>query len=156
MFFIKYFFSRIFYIFLAEVSYNTLYFISCVKEDLMRPHVILFILSQSFLEVSYGFSFKCRVFLRFDVISASITSHLYVLKLFLPSNFNTIFIECGVTYFIMDWLSSTISSVDSSKQCEKQLVKTNSNRKDQIFSSEQNCRQPPSWFVPLERISCWT
>ena len=140
------------HIFLTDVSYNAWYLMSCVKQDLIRPHTFLFILSQFFSEISSGFSFNHRVSSRFDVVNASITSHLHISKLFVPSNFTTsIFIRCGFMNFTVDWLSLAIFLIDSSIQCKKQLVKTKLNRKDQIFISERKCRQFPSWFVLPER-----
>ena len=72
--------------------------------------------------------------------------------MFVPSNFTTlIFIGCQFTDFIVDLLSLTIFSTDSSIQYRNRLVKTNPKLKDQIFTSQWTCRQSPSWLAPPER-----
>jgi len=85
---------------------------SYVKQDLIKPHVVRFILSQSYSEEASGFFSNRRVSLSFDVVNASITSHLHIPKLFLPSNFtSSIFNGCGFTIFTVDVLSSAIFSI---------------------------------------------
>ena len=112
-----------------------IYLMSCVRQNLMRPHVVRLILSQSFAEISSGFSSNCRVSSRFDTVRASITLHLHIPKFFLPSNFTkSILIGCGFLDFTVNRLSPAIPST----QCEKTISKNNPNRKDQIFTSEQN------------------
>ena len=90
--------------------------VSCVKQDLIKPDAVRFILSQSSSVVDARFFSNRRVSSRFDAVSASITSHPHVPKLFLPSNFTTsIFKGCGFMNFTDDVLSSAIFSIDSLK-----------------------------------------
>jgi len=123
---------------------------SYVKQDLIRPHAVLFVLCQYFSEVSFGFLsiVECLQ----GLMNAFITSHLHIPKLFVPSNFTaSIFIGCGFKDFTVDWLSPAIFLIDCLTQYGKQLVKINSNRKDQIFTFERNCRQSTNWFAPPEQ-----
>ena len=103
---------------MSHITHDTL--ISYVKQDLIKPHVVRFILSQSSSEVVSRFFSNRRVSSRFDIVNASITSHLHILKLFMPLNFTTpIFNGCGFMHFTVDVLSSAIFSIDSSKTMQK-------------------------------------
>ena len=112
---------------------------SYVKQDLIKPHDVQFNFAQSSSVVESCFFSNRRVSLRFDAINTSITSHLYIQKLFLSSNFTTSILNgCGFTDFTVDVPSPAIFSTDSLKQCKSKWIRSNKLDKDRIFSSTRN------------------
>ena len=130
MLFVKYFLSRISQIFLVEVSYITLYLMSCVKQDLMMPHAVQFILFQIFSEVSFGFSSKCRASSRFDAgqcIHNLTPSHSKIIRAIKLYHIN----------FLLGLINlGHILSNRRQAQCEKLKENKFKLDKDRIFTSE--------------------
>jgi len=97
---------------------------SCVKQDLIKSHAVRFIMSQSSSVVESRFFSNRRVSSRFDAIGASITSHLHISKLILPSNFTTsILNRRGFTDFPDDVLSPASSQLIPQSNAEANRVK---------------------------------
>ena len=81
MLFVKYLLARASQIFFVDISFITSHFKSCVKQDFIPPHVVLFMFFQTFSFIFAGFSYNTRVSSRFCALSTSNTSHLYKPKL---------------------------------------------------------------------------
>ena len=126
---------------------------SCVKQNLIKLHVVRFILFQSSLVVESCFFSNSRVSSRFDVVYASSTSHLHVPKLFLLSNFTTSILNgCGFMDFPIDVLLPAIFLTDSSNNAETNRVRSNKLDKDRIFTSERNPRGVSKTIYSCELI----
>ena len=125
---------------------------SCVKQDLIKLHVVWFILSQSSSVVESHFFSNRRVSSRFDIVNASITSHLHIPK-FLPSNFTTsIFKGCG------SWFSPYMYYLWPSSHFPQSNTKANGVRskkldKDRIFTSKWNLRRVSETIYSTESNS---
>ena len=111
---------------------------SYIKQDLIKSHAILFILSQSSSVVDARFFSNRRMSSRFDAVSASITSHLYILKVVLVVELHHInpqrmWIWCTFSSHLRNWFLKAMR-----KQTELDKNKLD---KDRIFTSTRNPRR---------------
>jgi len=112
-----------------------------------------------FSEISSGFFLNRRASFKFDVVIASITSHLHMLKLFVPSNFTTLILDWWMfMVFTADWLTSTISSRKHQYNVENQWKSRSKLDKDRTFTLKWNPRRVFKWSTlliqnPMNKIS---